>query len=70
MVLGKIAEEFVTLVFNSRISATRTRRNVRLVDDDQVRSIAQKCVTMAAPIGLYEVNAGHEIGIISIDRTS
>src|SRR5712671_2042467 len=67
-VLGEVAQEFMTLVFDPPIGAARTRRNVSLVDDDEVRSIAQKCVAMAAPIGLHKVDARHEIWVIPVDR--
>ncbi len=55
-------------MFNLPVCATRARRNVSLVDDHEIRSIAQECVAMAAPIGLYKIDARDKIRIVSINR--
>ena len=63
-VFRKIAQEFVSLMFNSR-RAAGAGGNVRLVDDDQVGRIAQEGRAMA--LRLQEIDAADEVGVVGED---
>jgi len=54
-------------MFNASAASARSRRNVCLVDNDKVRSVTEKCITMRSALGLHRINAGDEVGVVAIN---
>jgi hypothetical protein len=68
-VLGKIAQEFMTLMFNSSVGIAWASRDVCLVDDDQIGSIAIKSGAQSKQVlGAEVFSQNHPLDHFAGDR--
>ena len=63
-VSGEVPYQRVPLVLRSNPAASRPRRRMRLVHDDEVRGIVQE--PLPVPVRLDEIDAGHQVTIVLV----